>query len=336
MKVKECISLVIREFAKERKPANKLANYNGKYKKDATRAMELFGNFEGQADALTMRITEKQPDIYHALGETVMEKSLLKGLEKEGAIGTSVDLLYEGDAESKITGIGTTFMATVPVIREAKKKGINFIITHEPTYYSGNDDVSWLQDDALWQYKHQLIEESGIAIWRLHDIIHLFQPDMIVQGVLEKLELYEKANFTELYNVLIDCELSKKELYDLMCQKLGCKVIRKVGKLEGKAGKIGFFVGSVGGRPQISLASRYDLDVIVCGEINEWETSAYVQDAVAMGRDITLLVIGHQESETAGMEYFANWLGKRITDLPITYLESGAMLEPQKNKEDRL
>ncbi len=330
MKVNECISLVIKEFAKERKPYNKLTGYSGKYAKDATRAMEMFQNFETQADAITMRITEKQRDIYHALGETVMEKSLLKGLEKEGSLPMTVDLLYEGDAETEIKGIGCTFMATLPVLQEAKKKGINFIITHEPTYFNGIDDISWLQDDAVWQYKHNFITENGMAVWRLHDLIHLFQPDMIVQGVLEKLGLFEKANFQNASNVIIECDMSKKELYELMRDKLCCESIRKVGKMSGKATKIGFFVGSLGGQPQISMASRYDLDVIVCGEINEWETCTYVRDAAAMGRDITLFVIGHQESETAGMAYFTDWLKKRITDLPITYLESGPMLEAVK------
>ncbi len=327
MKVNECISLVIKTFAKTHKPANRLANYSGKYKKDATKAMELFGNFEAQADAITMRITEKQPDIYHALGETVMEKSLLKSLEKEGALPTSVDLMYEGDAEMEVRGIGCTFMATLPVLEEAKKKGLNFIITHEPTYYNGIDDVSWLQNDAVWQYKHNWIKENGITIWRMHDIIHLFQPDMIVHGVLDKLGLYEKASYTGVGNVMIDCDMSKKEFYDLMCKNLNCKSIRKVGKMSGKANKIGFFVGSIGGRPQISLASSYDLDVIVCGEINEWETCAYIRDANAMGREITLFVIGHQESETAGMEFFAEWIKKEMGEIPVEYLESGPMLD---------
>lgn len=330
MKVKDYIAFVIRNFAKERKPYNMLSGYAGKHAKDATRAMEMFKNFDAQADAITMRMVAKKSDIYHALGETVTEKSLLKSLEQEWALPHSVDLLYAGTGEEEITGIGCTFMATLPVLEQAKKKGINFIITHEPTYYSGNDDVSWLQNDAVYQYKKKFLEDNGIAVWRFHDLIHLFQPDMIVQGVLDKLGLYEKADFQNAANVMVETDLTRKELYDLMCEKLNCKVIRTVGKMEGKAEKIGFFVGSLGGRPQISVASQYSPDVLVCGEISEWETAPYVRDANAMGKDITLFVIGHQESETAGMEYLADWLKQRISDIPVSYLESAPMLDEVK------
>lgn len=47
------------------------------------------------------------------------------------------DQVIEGDPQAEITGIVTTFMATVDVIREAYRVGANLIITHEPTYLPG-------------------------------------------------------------------------------------------------------------------------------------------------------------------------------------------------------
>lgn len=328
MKVRECMALVIKSLAKERKPLNMLTDYNGVHRAKAGQAMELLSNFEIQGDAIAMQMAAGKPDIYHELGETLAEKSLLKLLEKDGALGTTVDLLYAGDPNMEVTGIGCTFMATIPVIEEAKKKGINFIITHEPTYYHGLDDTSWQQTDAVYRYKKNLLEESGIAVWRLHDMMHLFQPDMIVQGVLEKLGLTAEASYESAFDVLIEKVISKRDFYTLLREKLGCKVIRMVGSMDGYAKKIGFFVGSVGGKPQISFASKYLPDVVVCGEISEWETAPYIRDANAMGRDVTLFVIGHQESETAGMEYLADWLQPKVENLPVCYLESGPMLDP--------
>lgn len=326
MKVLDCMTLVLKELAKERRPYNLLAGYDGKYPKQAAKGMEMLQNFEPQAEAVAMRMAAGKPDIFHALGETAREKGTLKVLEEEGTLQTSVDLLYAGSADIEIKGIGCTFMATMPVLEQAKQKGINFIITHEPTYYSGNDDTSWLQNDPVYQQKKAFLEENRIAVWRLHDMMHLFQPDMIVEGVLRKLGLYEKAEFQTAANVILHTGLSRRELYDLMREKLNCKSIRMVGKMDGKAEKIGFFVGSLGGKPQISIASQYAPDAVVCGEISEWETAPYIRDAVACGRDIALFVIGHQESETAGMEYLADWLKRRVSGIPVSYLESGPML----------
>ena len=45
------------------------------------------------------------------------------------------DVLIAGDWQNEVTGIATTFMATVDVIRESIARGANLIITHEPTFF---------------------------------------------------------------------------------------------------------------------------------------------------------------------------------------------------------
>ena len=59
------------------------------------------------------------------------------------------DRLIAGDGEAEVTGIVTTFMATVDVIQEAIAKGANLIITHEPTYFTHADDTDWLDGDPF-------------------------------------------------------------------------------------------------------------------------------------------------------------------------------------------
>ncbi|WP_226035486.1 Nif3-like dinuclear metal center hexameric protein [Aquibacillus saliphilus] len=54
------------------------------------------------------------------------------------------DKLICGDYNTEVKGIVTTFMATVDVIKQAIEIGANLIITHEPTFYTGNDELDWL------------------------------------------------------------------------------------------------------------------------------------------------------------------------------------------------
>lgn len=63
------------------------------------------------------------------------------------------DVLASGSEEMEVTGIVTTFMATVEVIKEAIAARANLIITHEPTYYTGNDTLDWLQMDPVYLAK---------------------------------------------------------------------------------------------------------------------------------------------------------------------------------------
>jgi hypothetical protein len=51
--------------------------------------------------------------------------------------------------------------------------------------------------------------------------------------------------------------------------------------------------GAAGGRAQITALSKNKPDVLVCGEIQEWETAEYVRDARAEERSLALVVLGH-------------------------------------------
>lgn len=95
------------------------------------------------------------------------------------------DILVSGRPDMEVTGVVTTFMATVDVINQAIAIGANMIITHEPTYYTGLDDTSWLGNDLVYEAKKKLIDEHRIAIWRFHDYMHLAKTDLIYDGLKE-------------------------------------------------------------------------------------------------------------------------------------------------------
>ena len=61
------------------------------------------------------------------------------------------DQLIEGNWEHQVTGVVTTFMATVDVIRRTIAMGCNLIITHEPTYFTGSDHLDWVKADPVYQ-----------------------------------------------------------------------------------------------------------------------------------------------------------------------------------------
>lgn len=85
-------------------------------------------------------------------------------------------------------------------------------------------------------------------------------------------------------------------------------------------------VGAIGGRVHISVLARDDVDVAICGEINEWDTSEYLRGAIRLGQNKALIVVGHQPSEEAGMAYLAEWLRQRVDGVPITHIPSGNAL----------
>jgi putative NIF3 family GTP cyclohydrolase 1 type 2 len=235
----------------------------------------------------------------------------------------TIDTLKAGSPDTLVTGIVTAMFPTVDVIRKTIAMGANFIICHEPTFYNHTDDVSWLQNDEVYQYKADLLKKHNIAIWRNHDYIHIIKPDGVVTGVVAKLGW--KAHQTGANTFLIP-DVTLKGLIDKVKEKLEIPQVRYIGNLSQNCKNVLFMPGAAGGKAQISALEKYRPDVLVCGEISEWETAEYIRDARAEGRSIALVLTGHIASEEAGSVFMAEWLEQRLSGVKVTHINCGNSL----------
>lgn len=237
----------------------------------------------------------------------------------------TVDVLKTGDPEWKVSGIAVTFMATYQVIEEAIRAGANLIITHEPIFYNHLDKTDWLKDDAVYQAKRDLIEENHVAIWRFHDYLHSLQPDPTIVGLLHALGW---SAYALPENPLV-CKIPPRSAHELVGEiktKLGIANVRIAGNMQMTCETVGFMVGAIGGGAHIEMFGQQSLDMLVCGEINEWETNEYVRDAVSARRALSLVIIGHSTSEEDGMREIVPWLEDRFPGTPVTFIPTGQSL----------
>ena len=234
-------------------------------------------------------------------------------------LAKTVDTVKIGDPRQPLKGIATTFLATYEVIEKAAQEGVNFIITHEPVFYNHEDKTDWLKNDAVYQAKRDLCEKNGIVIWRCHDTIHSMRPDMIVTGMVNKLG-WRPLQDTEMPLVFSLPEGTMGQLVEQLKGTFGAAAFKAVGKHDLKISKVAVSVGAPGGRAQIQLMSNVQPDVLICGEIHEWEASEYVRDAIRTGnRPQALILLGHIYSEEAGMEAMTEWLKRLIPNQPIYF-----------------
>ena len=233
----------------------------------------------------------------------------------------TVDTVKSGDVTQPVRAVLTTFLATQRTIDYAARHGVNLIITHEPTYYNHLDETSWLESNPVYQKKRKTLEDNGIVVWRFHDYWHAHEPDGVATGVLKRLgwEAYAQPDQPQI------CQIPTVPLGELsrfMKDRFGAERIRVMGSAGMPCSRIGLLVGAVGGQRQIEMLS--EVDVLVVGEVREWETTEYVRDANWQGdKQVGLIVIGHALSEEPGMEWLAEWLKPRLPGIIVVHQESG-------------
>ncbi len=236
----------------------------------------------------------------------------------------NVDTFKSGDPDSKVTGIATTFLATLDVLKQAKAKGLNLIITHEPPFYSGDyyGFADEIKEDGLLAAKHAYIKEHGLVVWRFHNHIHKRRPDGIIFGMIEKIgwHKYQRRGEERLFDMP---ETTVGEIAAHLKKTFQTGSIRVVGKPDLKVTKVAFTPGFPGSLGHIRLMQRDDVEVLVGGETKEWESVVYAQDAVSMGMKKAFILIGHANSEEAGMSHVADWLRGFIKELPVEYVPGG-------------
>lgn len=232
----------------------------------------------------------------------------------------TVDTFKAGNPDAPVTGVAVTMMATMDVLQRASAKGLNFIITHEPTFYAHLDTPEGVpQDDPVWAEKRAFIEKHGLVVWRFHDHWHMRTPDGIEAGNVHALG-WEKYQTPDNQYLFVMPERTVKELAKQVAAKLGSSVVRVVGDPEMKVTKVGFSPGAAGSEREINALERDDVQVLMVGETREWETVEYAADAVSEGRKKALIVIGHIPSEQPGMEECTRWLKGFVKDVPVEFV----------------
>ncbi len=229
------------------------------------------------------------------------------------------DTFKTGDPDAPVKGIATTMMTTLDVLQRAAAAGKNMIITHEPTFWTGNDDVRQYTDDRLYKQKLGFIKEHGLIIWRFHDNLHARQPDMSAVGLAQDLGWDGYSSKTE-KGVYVLPPTTLRELAKDVDKRMHPGGLRVIGDPNLKVTRAGLMQGAA---PFPAARVFANVDVIVAGEQREWEGVEYAFDANPAGDRKGMIIIGHWISEEGGMRLCAAWLKTFITEVPIEWIPAG-------------
>ncbi|MGD0584077.1 MAG: Nif3-like dinuclear metal center hexameric protein [Bacteroidales bacterium] len=248
--------------------------------------------------------------------ETVIKKTGSK------PIPNTVDVIKAGDPQANVTGIVTCMFATMDVLKKAVEMNCNLIITHEPLFYNHLDETSQFINDQVFLDKKKYIDDHKLIIWRFHDYIHSMKPDGINMGMAIKFG-WEKYAEGDKMNRFVLPETTLAELVQYLKKIFPGSSFNVVGDPSMKLTRVNFAAGAPGSPVHFRLLEDKNTEVIIGGEVPQWETYEYVRDAVSQGKKKAVIFLGHIPSENAGMEYAAQWLRTFIRDIPVGYVDCG-------------
>ena len=238
---------------------------------------------------------------------------------------TGNDGIKDGDPATPVTGVAVTMMSTMDVLQRAAAAGANFIITHEPTFYSGDDRLTTLENenDAVTATKRAFIREHHLVVFRVHDHWHfpLRIPDPVVTGVIRALDWTQYQPDRNQPIVVLPATTVGALASDL-ARRLGIRSMRVVGDPHLPVTNIGLLPGAAGADRQRAFLQRANVEVLVIGEAREWETIEYVADAATQGRAKALIVLGHVPSEQAGSTEFVRWLQPLLPEVSVQQIDT--------------
>jgi putative NIF3 family GTP cyclohydrolase 1 type 2 len=254
----------------------------------------------------------------------------------------TVDGLKAGDAAASIKGIATTAMATLDVLRRAASAGANFIVTFEPTFYAKSDartapagrgggragaagapapPDSPSPSDPVFSAKNELVDKNNLVVFRLSDHWRLRAPDPLTQGLADTLgwQKYQQAGDAS------RCDIPASTLGALasdLKKRLNARGgVRVVGDPRTPIRTVGLLPGSTPIAASLKLLPS--VDVIVAGEVREWESVEYARDVVFSGQKIGLILVGRVVSEDPGMAMCAKWLEALVSEVPVRHIGAG-------------
>ena len=234
---------------------------------------------------------------------------------------TTVDTFKAGDPQTIVTGIATTVMATLPVLRQAAAARRNLIVTCEPTFYNANDDPGPRASDPVHLAKKAFIEERRLVVWRFQDHWAARAPNEFAAALADTLgwARLRTADNPQIYAIP---STTVGALAAHVRARLGVRGgMRVIGHPGLRVRRVFLSPGTTS--LQATIENLPKADLILSGEPREWEAVEYVFDTASAGQPKGMIAVGRVVSEEPGMRACAAWLRSLISEVPIEPIAAG-------------
>jgi hypothetical protein len=190
--------------------------------------------------------------------------------------------------------------------------------------------------DPVYAGKNAFIEQHRLVVFRLSQHWNQRTPDPRAQGLAAAMAWKTpvgRGSRSAPGNSSSDAPADDALRYDVpaitlealasqLKKTLGARgSIRAIGDRTLMVRRIGLLPGYTA--IPAAIAMLPSVDVIVAGEVQEWESATYVQDVAFAGRRKGFISIGRVVNEAPGMQVCADWLKTIVPEVPIRFISAG-------------
>ncbi|MEO8482784.1 MAG: Nif3-like dinuclear metal center hexameric protein [Acidobacteriota bacterium] len=175
--------------------------------------------------------------------------------------------------------------------------------------------------DPVFAGKNDFIARHKLVVFRMGQHWTQREPDPRAVGLATAMgwTRYKAGNDALRYDVPpITLDALASQLKKALNTRGG---IRAVGDPTATVRRIGLLPGFT--TIQASIAMMPSVDVIVTGEVQEWESASYAQDVAFAGIKKGFISIGRVVNEAPGMQVCADWLKTIVPEVPVRFVTAG-------------
>ena len=222
-----------------------------------------------------------------------------------------------GDPENVVEGIAVAWQSTLSALREARARGCNLFVTHEPTFYAHMDDDEELLNSEPAFTKKAFLDDAGIVVYRCHDVWDIIEGEGVIDRWVAHLDLGPVVAGDRYQRVIEVPTVTAWELASQVGQRvktLSEQALAFVGERGTMVHRLGVGTGAITNvRKMVELGA--DAVLVTDDGVLLWREGAWLAD-----RGIPAMVVNHTTAEIPGLLGLAEHLRRTFEGVPVHFV----------------
>lgn len=237
--------------------------------------------------------------------------------------------LLAGSPATVVRGVGTCFAPSVEVLHAAAAAGCNLLLSEAHPYFLYDagygarlPNVQASEGAAVVAAKKRIIEENGMAVFRIRTAWDRSRPAAASLAYAASLG-WPSATIVDAWAVQpLPAATALGTFLSSFGSKHGLDGVRVIGSPDTQVSKVALFAGLATPARLRAMLADPSVDLIIAGEANEWEGGPYIEDAIAAGRRIALVLTGFAVSREPAAQAMADWARSALPGVTVQAFNS--------------